>query len=308
MSRLEAKCFITSAVLHGLLATVFLAGSAFMASKAPDNDLPILNVIPARLVDEAISGGGAPGPPPLQVVAPGPAPVVPVAPPPAPRPVVPAPPAAPPVAPPVRPPSAAPPRVTEPDEVPENPSLTEKSTAPRHQIVINKKPVVLGSEPATAAANARAQRIAQAQEEARAYALAEGARRQQVNGIVKTLSTGLSGSVSIESIGGAGEGGTGGEAYANYAQAIKSLYDKQWRDPADVIDDALTVRTQIVIARDGTIVLARIVKLSGNVALDRSVKSALEGVQRAPPFPEGATDRERTYFINFNLKSRRSAG
>jgi hypothetical protein len=27
-----------------------------------------------------------------------------------------------------------------------------------------------------------------------------------------------------------------------------------------------------------------------------------------PPFPDGATDTQRTYFIDFNLKERRSTG
>src|SRR5262245_22806196 len=77
MNRLQKKCFIASASLHGLLVLILLVGPAFLASKSKLNDMPVLDVIPSRLVDEAFSGGGnpkAPPPPPAPSVPPVPQP------------------------------------------------------------------------------------------------------------------------------------------------------------------------------------------------------------------------------------------
>jgi len=70
MNRLQKKCFVASASFHLLLLLILLAGPAFMSSKPKESDAPILNVIPAITVDEALSGGGkhnAQPPPPAPV-------------------------------------------------------------------------------------------------------------------------------------------------------------------------------------------------------------------------------------------------
>jgi len=54
---------------------------------------------------------------------------------------------------------------------------------------------------------------------------------------------------------------------------------------------------------------ARIVTPSGNTALDRSVQRALYAVKTiGHPFPAGAPEKERTFTIEFNLKSKRGLG
>src|SRR5262245_1617797 len=58
MTRLEKKCFLASAALHGLLVVVLLFGAAFLG---PSKEKPLINrmnVVPSRLVDAALSGGG----------------------------------------------------------------------------------------------------------------------------------------------------------------------------------------------------------------------------------------------------------
>jgi hypothetical protein len=35
------------------------------------------------------------------------------------------------------------------------------------------------------------------------------------------------------------------------------------------------------------------------------VQKTLDRVQQIAPFPDGATEKERTYIINFNLKAKR---
>ena len=52
MSRLQKKCFLASASLHGLLFLVLLVGPAFLVSRDRIDDLPTLDIIPAKLIDE----------------------------------------------------------------------------------------------------------------------------------------------------------------------------------------------------------------------------------------------------------------
>jgi TonB family protein len=136
---------------------------------------------------------------------------------------------------------------------------------------------------------------------------AANAWRQSIDQSVQSLRASLSSSTTIEEFGTGGIGG--GEAYANYAQAIKSIYDAAWRDaPEDVVDDSLTTEVKVAIARDGRVISARIVTPSGNAALDRSVRRALDRVESVPPFPKGAKETERIYTIYFNLKAKRLLG
>ncbi|MCL5097571.1 MAG: TonB C-terminal domain-containing protein [Candidatus Omnitrophica bacterium] len=287
MNRLQKKYLLVSASLHLLLLSVLFVGPAFVAPKPPPvNDLPILDIIPSKLVDDLLYGGGARG-----------------APPPAPRTVQsePARPAAPPrvTRPPARKAAPAEPAPTPDDEIPSEPPETR--TSPRHVITPNLKPVARSTGNHSATERRRAEAAVRQEAETAAW-------QNRVGKVMGAIQSGLSGNVTIESFG-EGAGGTGGEAYANYAQAIKSIYDHAWFDPpADVTDESLNVQVRIVLRRDGTVVSARIVDPSGNRALDQSVRRALDRVDSVPPFPEGAKEDERTYTINFNLRSKRING
>ena len=74
MSRLEKKCFIASAALHGLLGLVLLVGPGFLSPERQINDFeqaPILE-ISTQLTDGPSSGGGKPAaaPPAAMVTSP----------------------------------------------------------------------------------------------------------------------------------------------------------------------------------------------------------------------------------------------
>jgi len=99
-------------------------------------------------------------------------------------------------------------------------------------------------------------------------------------------------------------GAGGGPAYANYAQAIKTLYERAWEPPRESSRDDAIVKVRVVILRDGTIRSARVINGCGDSLIDGSVEGALRRVERAPAFPEGAKDSERTFIIGFNLKAR----
>jgi colicin import membrane protein len=327
MSRLQKKCFIASAALHFLLFALLVFGPAFISSTSRRTDnLPLLDVIPARLIDEAMSGGGQPAA--AKQAEPRPetkAPAEPVTVQPAPR---------------IEPPAPAPieskpkpvvemkpiveqkpaiekvdahaeprpPKQTtkltktkpaSPEKLP--PRKNEKSdsakeTKTKHETTVDLKPAVR-STAESLARKAKAEAAAKALEAAEEW-------KGQINKSLQALRSDLSPSTTIEAV------GTGGEAYANYSQAIKSIYTEAWITPDDVIDDAATVHVEVTIARDGRVLSSSILKRSGIVSLDKSVQAALDRVERRrlPPFPEGASDTQRTFKINFNLKTKRSLG
>lgn len=98
------------------------------------------------------------------------------------------------------------------------------------------------------------------------------------------------------------------EAYADYALVVKNVYTQAWELPDKVADDEAKVKVSITIAKDGRVEEAHILKKSGDAAMDRSVQKALDRVRMIQPFPEGSTDKKRTYIINFDLKAKRMLG
>ena len=103
-------------------------------------------------------------------------------------------------------------------------------------------------------------------------------------------------------------GGEGGEAYAGYASFVQAIYDDAWQMARDLSDDNFKTKVSVTISRDGTVTSARIIKHSGNSAMDKSVQKALDKVKFVQPFPAGSTDSERTFIINFNLEAKRLIG
>jgi protein TonB len=302
MKRLQLKCLVTSTALHGLLIALVLASMGFSSVANRNQDLPILDVIPARLLDEALSGGGDPRPPgPLNKP---PAEIKAIEPPP--TPVQPA-----------KPPEAKPQTIDNtppPKPVPSKPAETptaidapkplqgdEPAPPKKTKVDISKKTI------RSTVVSPKDQERAEREATENALQEARNTWRNQFSRAVRSIRTNLSSRTTIE-VSGGGVGGTGGEAYANYAQAILSLYDQAWRDPEDVADLTLSVRARIIIARDGRVMSSVIVQQSGNAAMDKSVQQALERISRVPAFPAESKDLERTFYINFNLKTKRLLG
>jgi colicin import membrane protein len=283
MNRLQKKCFLASAGLHCLLFLILLVGPAFLAPREKPDNLPVLDFVPFRTVDALVSGGGNP-----EAKPPPPAPVTP--PQPAPPPVV-------------APPAPAPRPEPEPEKVakPEPPKITrldseslEPAKEQKNKIVVNTKPVIRNAEDlgkARARAEAREREIADARRRAAATAI-----RNAVEGI----KGGTSGSTEIEL---KGPGG-GGVPYANFLQAVKSVYANAWIVPEGVTDESATAAASVTIARDGTVISARIISSSGNTAVDRSVQTTLDRVKYAAPLPDDAKEDQRTVTINFNVKAK----
>jgi TonB family protein len=97
-------------------------------------------------------------------------------------------------------------------------------------------------------------------------------------------------------------------AYASFKDALASIYYNAWTPPDDNSNDDAITKVRITIARDGTILSARIIGPSGDGRVDDSVQRAIDRVSSVPPLPEGSKESQRTVTLNFNLKTKRLNG
>jgi TonB family protein len=296
VNRLQKKCFLASTGLHLLLLLVLLIGPAFTASQIKPDTMPVLDFIPLKTVDSALSGGGNPNakPPPATFEKPQPAPPAPV--------VKPEPP------PPEKVRAPDPPKETvkevPPRVDPEYSFEPSKERKPRKPI-IDLTPI---TRPRESKDDSKARAQAAAREEAREETRRDTERRRRIaaafGSAANNLESSLSGSTSIEL---KGPGG-GGVPYANFLQAVKSVYQGAWVVPDGITDDNATTAAVVTIARDGTVVSSHITRSSGNAGVDRSVQVTLDRVKWAAPLPDTATENQRTVNINFNVAAKRAAG
>jgi len=279
MDRLQKKCFIVSAGFHLLLVLILVVGPAFLSSKSQAPEMPVLDFVPFKTVDAMVSGGGDPN-----GSVPKPAPVVQAQPETQPQPQPP---------PPAPPPK---PEVREPDppkDTAKSDSL-DASDQPKRKVEINK---TLVTRPKDTQAEAKKRAEAQAREEARQFADVRTADR---------ITSEISGGTSLEL---KGPGG-GGVPYANFNQAVMSVYKRAWSGtvPNDATDEDVAAIASVTIARNGDVISARIVRSSGRSAVDRSVQAVLDRVKYAAPLPDDAKEDQRTVSITFNVNARKGIG
>jgi protein TonB len=291
MNRLQKKCFVGSAGIHLLLALILFVGPGFLSSPSTPDNFQVLDFVPAKTVDELVAPGGgdpkAKSPPPAPVPLPQPQPQ-PSAPPPEPQP--------------------KPERIREPDPVPETKPVAreEESFEPAKE----KKPrkIEISTKLITRKRDTTEDRKTREEAEARreAKALADARRRlaRQIGQAADYLGSELSGGTTVEM---QGPGG-GGPSYANFMQALKSIYANAWVLPDGVEDNEAKTVASVTIARNGKVVSAHIIRFSGDAVVDHSVQTTLERVQKVPPLPENAKEDERTVNINFNVKAKRLLG
>jgi colicin import membrane protein len=292
VNRLQKKCFIASAGLHLLLLLVLLIGPAFMASQNKPDTMPVLDFVAPKTVDDALSGGGNPNarPPAATFEKPQPAPPAPV----------------------VKPEPPPPEKVRAPDPPKETVSEIPPRTDPEYSLEPSKerKPrkVNIDLTPVKRPRVTNDDAKVQAQAEAREEARRERDRRQHIaaafGNAANNLESSLSGSTTVEL---KGPGG-GGVPYANFLDAVKSVYYNAWVVPDGITDDNATTAAVVTIARDGTVVSSHITRSSGNAGADRSVQVTLDRVKWAAPLPDTATENQRTVNINFNVAAKRAAG
>jgi TonB family protein len=276
MNRVQKKCLVASTAFHGLLLLVLLFASAFLAPRSQQLELPLLDVIPARLVDAALFGGGDP-----EAQPPAPAPTPPT---PEPKPV------------PVTEPKPEPVPQPKPAAIPApKPAVVvPESTKPKPAPTPARPPIQVSKEVRRAVSTPTPTQTRQSdQEEAQRRAADQIAQRAA--SAASRLSRSLSSKTTI------GIPGPGGEAFANYGQVVISVYERNWIKPEN-IDQTFVVRATVVIARDGKVVSHNITRPSGNRLVDDSVDRVLNRVKFIGPFPDGATDATRSFNLNFELK------
>jgi len=297
MTRLQKKCFVVSAGMHGLLLAVLLGGSAFR-DKPETSDIPILHMIPANILDQAGSGGGSPEP----AVAPQPQhseqPAVPAAP----------------VAPVVRPqPPVAQQRPPEPIERPHPrervPEATEPALLPKKHVAKPAHEIQPDFTPVTATTRkTKAKTTETASDESSSSSRADARRvKRELAESLEALANGVRNSGAkgtvVET---PGQGG--GEAFAGYETVIYNVYFHAWTTPDGVADKLAGTDVKIVVARDGRVLSAEIINKSGERALDNSVERVLREVTKLPPFPASTHDEQRSYLIRFNLEAKEGSG
>jgi colicin import membrane protein len=320
MDRLQKKCFIVTASLHGLLVGVVLFGAALMPAHDEENNVKLFTMYDAsKITDDPSSGGDpnvkAPVVPPAQN-NPQPKPTEPTPPPPKPEPPVAKPEPKP--EPKVEPkPEPKPERIDPPkvhndipkltEDKPKNSRLKPEDLVPvtpktHHAVKIDKTNLTEVTRKSDDKAKAQ-------KEAADAADAADKAKRRLAAktfaSALRSLGKNLSTSTLVEMHPGPGGGG---EVSANYRDIIASKYYNAWVAPVGLDDDTPVVVATVTISRSGDVMSARIIKRSGNSLMDRSIQNVLENVTFIEPFPESSHEQERTVTIQFNLQAKRQIG
>jgi protein TonB len=293
MDRLQKKCLIASLVTHVFLLLLVVMGAAFFVPSRKSSELPLFRVVPRKFIDDALSGGGG-----NPKIAPSVAQqmgetLVPQ--PPTPQPVVQ--PLAPKPQKPVEPPPV---KKAEPITPAKKPTPRPKDTAKKPTVTTPSKPAPLDLKPTVR----KSTDLAKQQREAEARKVAETGKQlaRELSKARESLREGFQSGTVVD------YGGPGGEAYVNYAQWVKTVYEEAWDVPSDLMDEDSAAKVTVTIARSGHVMSARIERRSGNSTLDKSVQRALDKVKFVEKFPEGSKEEQRTFTINFNLKAKRLTG
>jgi len=276
MDRLQKKCLIASGTTHGLLLLVVLFGAAFFTPEKKNPPVAMLTMVPSKLIDGALSGGGgnpkiAPSDAKIQGETLNPVPPQPQ---------------------PVKPPQPKPVEVPKPTpqkpEIPKDPPKTVPKQPAIELTPINKSAT---SKPKTQNDKLKVDPKAGQKELAK-----------QLGKIRENMRQGFNSGTAVE------VSGPGGEAYASYRSFVFAAYDNAWQVQPDIANEESVVIAKVVIHRTGRILSAEISQRSGNSLIDKSVRRALDSVTSLPPFPEGTRDQERTFVIEFSLKAKRLIG
>ena len=299
MNRTDKKCLIATTGFHLLLIVILFVGPGFFASKPKPDDMLLLDVIPANLIDAQLKSGvlnAQPAPP--MPTPPMPQPPVPQ--PPQPKPPAPTPePPQPVVKPePVKPPDPEPPPPPErlkPDELT---PVEKPKKPPKHEIKVDLTQKIVRRNPPKPVDTS-------AEDAAREEAKADKAAKAKARAFARSLQSIKSNATTATVV---DMPGTSSAAYASYKDALASLYYDAWNPPDDIANDDAITKVSITIARDGTVISAHIVGASGDARMDASVRKAIDRVASVPPLPEGSKENQRTVILNFNLKAKRMIG
>jgi TonB family protein len=273
MNRLQKKCVIGTVGIHLLLLVILIVGPAFFNREPKTDNTQILDVIPSTLVDAAVNSGVQNAQPPA------PTPVV------IPKPVQPL------QSIPLPPKIVTPPPTPTPTPTPSLLDRVEKYFKPTPTVTPNTAPVERQTKPQQNNINVNTQLVKRTAPKN----TPQHNNSQAINNTVRSLSHELSSSTKVDLPGNASA------SYASYASVIKTVYDRALLPhvPSEVADKSEKTEVKIVIGSDGTVISSEIISPSGDPAWDNSVQRTLDSVTFVAPFPEGATEKERTYTLGF---------
>jgi TonB family protein len=282
MDRIQKKCFIASAGFHLLLVVILFIGPAFLsAPKKADTQEIITLFNPDLITANGPSGGGHPAPNPPSQSRPNPPPPQPSQ------------------------------KKSEPEKAPDpEPQKETKVTKARTDAnsYESKKPKLSAADltptrRSKSSPKAQKKTTAATSDDSEQKQLADSRRR--IGEMLRSAASGMNAASATKIDDHVGPGG-GGPAYASYASLVQMTYWDAWAAPEDATSESAVVDVLITIKNDGTVLSSRIVKHSGDSAVDASVQRTLNRVISIDrPFPEGMNEKQHTYTLHFDLKAKK---
>ncbi len=279
MNRLQKQCVIASAGMHLLLVVALLFGSGFRSKQHEPLDIQPFHMMPSSVLESLLDDpadvadvADEPEPkpevePPVEsekIIEPEPATIEPE-----PEPVV------------------TPKPEPKPDPVKE-PAISKRIEKPKPKVV---KPKIKISKQFKTNTSSRKPKV-----------------NTQKPKISRPSTTTVKLNQNLLKVGGGskikGVTTISGSSLGRYGHLVQSAYDREWTQPTSISGRNLTVKIKVIVSRDGSIQSANISQSSGVAAMDQSIERAIRKVRRisqAPP--QGASLGDRTFIINFNLKS-----
>ena len=275
MSRLLKKCIFLSIGLHVLVAALLIAAAVFFIAK-PDKVQPTLSMIAPEVLDNILN------PKPTKPSPVKPAPTVR-------RNVVPQPPKT------VQPNKVVPipPRKVQNPPAPKKPAPLPKATKPTRP----KRPSSKNIRIATSTKNVGSKAPKPVTTPVPTRPKVDSSK---LTGTVQNLRSQLSAAIKVN------VSGANAAAFTSYAQYVVSVYRRTWQPliPKNLTRSRVAV-VEVTIDRTGRVLSSRITRKTGDVALDRSVQSALDRVKTiGKAFPAGSKDSKRTFTLDFTPRIR----
>ncbi len=107
------------------------------------------------------------------------------------------------------------------------------------------------------------------------------------------------------SSGAQGHGADGGETtpYGWYLNQVRAIMYEAWEQPsASAVQRGSVAQVMLRVQQNGLIMQRKLLKPSGNAAMDRSVMAAVEKIERLPELPFGFGGAQKDITIDFELE------
>lgn len=88
-----------------------------------------------------------------------------------------------------------------------------------------------------------------------------------------------------------------------YEQVVTRTYLRAWVLPDGATNSRNIPVASVVVAKDGRVISAKLVKPSQNQELDKSVQQALKRVTAVHPFENSSKDERRVFTIRFDRRA-----